>query len=90
LVAALRDQLGARVSFDVPAGGIALWLKAAKGIDVEHWAARAQDRGAMMVTGAAFSLDGRPQPFVRLGFAALNRHELDEGVRRLAASARGK
>jgi GntR family transcriptional regulator / MocR family aminotransferase len=88
LVAALREQLGTRVSFDVPAGGIALWVKAAKGVDVEQWAARAQDSGAIIVTGAAFTLDGKPRPFVRLGFAALNRNELEEGVRRLAAAAR--
>jgi GntR family transcriptional regulator/MocR family aminotransferase len=88
LVEALRSRLGTRVTFDVPAGGIALWLKAAKGLDVEQWASRAKDRGAIMVTGAAFALDGRPQPFVRLGFAALNRTELDEGVRRLAAAIR--
>src|SRR4051812_49421722 len=87
LVDALHHRLATRVSFDVPAGGIALWLKVAKGLDVELWAARAHDRGAMMVTGAAFTLDGRPQPYVRLGFAALTRRELEEGVRRLAAAA---
>jgi GntR family transcriptional regulator/MocR family aminotransferase len=88
LVEALRHRLGTRVAFDVPAGGIALWLSVAKGLDVERWAARAQERGAIMVTGAAFTLDRRPRPFVRLGFAALTIKELEEGVRRLAAAAR--
>ena len=88
LVEALRHRLGTRVTFDVPAGGIALWLRVAKGLDVEQWAARARDRGAIMVTGAAFTLDGKPRPFARLGFAALNRKELEEGVRLLAAAAR--
>jgi DNA-binding transcriptional MocR family regulator len=43
----------------------------------------------MMVTAGAFTLDGRPQPFVRLGFASLNPPELREGVRRLASALRG-
>lgn len=86
LVAALRDHLGDRITFDVPAGGIALWVKVEKGIDVDEWASAAEHQGAVVVTGAAFTLDGRPQPFMRLGFAPLNVEELQEGVRRLAAA----
>jgi DNA-binding transcriptional MocR family regulator len=42
----------------------------------------------VMATAAAFAADGRARPFARLGFASLNRDELVEGVRRIAA-ARG-
>jgi len=86
LVAALREHLGDRVTFEVPAGGIALWVKATNGRDVDAWASRARDRGAIVVTAAAYALDGRPQPFMRLGFASLSGKELEEGVRRLAAA----
>ncbi len=86
LVAALRDQLGDRVSFDVPAGGIALWVQAMHGIDVYAWASAAKDRGALIVTAASYTLDRRPQPFLRLGFASLNANELREGVRRMTAA----
>ena len=86
LVAALREQLGDHVTFDVPAGGIALWVKARAGIDVDAWARAAKDRGAVIVTAAAYTLDGRAQPFIRLGFASLNGKELQEGVRRMAAA----
>jgi GntR family transcriptional regulator/MocR family aminotransferase len=86
LVGALRDQLGDQITFDVPAGGIALWVKARKGLDVDAWARAARDKGAVIVTAAAYTLDGRPQPFVRLGFASLNGKELQEGVRRMAAA----
>jgi GntR family transcriptional regulator/MocR family aminotransferase len=86
LVTALREYLGDRVSFDVPAGGIALWVKAKKGLDVEKWASAARHKGAVVVTGAAYALDRRPQPFMRLGFASLDGRELQEGVRRLAAA----
>jgi len=86
LVAALTKHLGDRVTFAVPAGGIAIWVKAVKGINVDKWAATARRHGAVVVTAAAFSLDRRPHPFLRLGFASLNGEELQEGVRRLEAS----
>ena len=86
LVAALRDQLAGRLTFEVPAGGIALWVKAKKGLNVEQWASAASAQGAQVVTAAAYALDGRPHPFMRLGFASLTSAELTEGVRRLAAS----
>jgi GntR family transcriptional regulator/MocR family aminotransferase len=89
LVASLREQVGDHVAFTVPAGGIALWLRAKRGVDVDAWARAAKRRGAMIVTAGAFTLDRRPQPFVRLGFASLNPAELREGVRRLASALRG-
>ena len=87
LVVALRERLGSDVTFTVPAGGIALWMKARRGIDVDAWARAAKDRGAVVVvTASAYTLDGRPRPFMRLGFASLNGEELREGVRRMAAA----
>ena len=86
LVDALRTQLSGNVTFDVPAGGIALWMKARKGLDVDIWARAAMDHGAIFVTAASYTLDGRPQPFIRLGFASLNGKELQEGVRRMVAA----
>jgi GntR family transcriptional regulator/MocR family aminotransferase len=86
LVAALRDQLGDRVTFTIPAGGIALWVKVEKRVDADEWARAARRRGAVMVTASDYTLDGRPQPFLRLGFASLNASELQEGVRRIAAA----
>lgn len=88
LVTSLREQLGDDVSFVVPAGGIALWVKAVKGLDVDAWARAALARGAAIVTASTYTLDGRPRPFVRLGFAALDSRELHEGVRRLARALR--
>jgi len=86
LVATLRAQLADHVTFDVPAGGIALWVKMRKGLDVEAWARSAKGHGAIIITAAAYTLDGRPQPFARLGFASLNGKELQEGVRRMVAA----
>ena len=55
---------------------------------VDAWALRAKVHGAVMVTARSFAVDGKRRPFARLGFASLNRRELVEGVRRLAAARR--
>ncbi len=86
LVSELTRQLGDHVEFELPAGGIALWVKARKGIDVDAWSRAALKAGAVIVTASAFAIDQRPRPFVRLGFASLNARELAEGVRRLRAA----
>ena len=77
---------GIALSFAVPAGGIGIWLQVDQSIDVDVWAVRARDRGAIFVTARGLAVDGKPRPFARLGFAALERAELVEGVRRLAVS----
>jgi GntR family transcriptional regulator/MocR family aminotransferase len=86
LVLALNEHLGDRVAFDVPAGGIALWVRARAPLDVDEWASAARRRGAIVVTAAAYTFDGRPRPYLRLGFASLSSQELRDGVRRLAAA----
>lgn len=86
LVHALKRSLGAALRFHVPAGGIGLWVEAAEGIDIEAWARRGRARGVVMATALGFALDGRPRPFARLGFASLDRAELVEAVRRMAAA----
>jgi GntR family transcriptional regulator / MocR family aminotransferase len=85
LVEALGKRLGDRLSFDVPAGGIALWVRANEGLDVDGWASLAIKQSVVVVTGRTYALDGHSQPFLRLGFASLSSRELQEGVRRLAA-----
>ena len=86
LVQALRARLGGALEFDVPAGGIGLWTRVVDGIDVEAWSARAREHGAVFVTARSLAVDGKPRPFARLGFAALDPAEIEEGVRRLAAA----
>lgn len=84
LVDALRTTLGDALTFTVPAGGIGLWVRAADGLDMERWAARARQHGVVIVTAKSFALNRKPRPFARLGFASLDRTELVNGVRRLA------
>jgi len=86
LVQELNERLGNIVTFDVPAGGIALWVRANDVLNIDKWASTARQRGAIVVTAAAFTFNARPAPYMRLGFASLNNQELRDGVRRLAAA----
>jgi GntR family transcriptional regulator / MocR family aminotransferase len=84
LVDALRSTLGGDVSFEVPRGGLAIWVRVLSGLDVERWARAGLDFGVAFDTARAFSIDGQPRPFARLGFGCLDEKELCEAVTRLA------
>jgi len=86
LACALERALAGTLSFTPPSGGIALWARAARGVDVDAWAARALERKVAFSTGRRFAFDGKKHPFLRLGFAALDERELGEAVRRMAAA----
>jgi GntR family transcriptional regulator/MocR family aminotransferase len=80
----LSRHLGSALSFQVPAGGTALWAQAERGIDVERWRERASAAGVVVESGASFAFCGEPAPFLRLGFAPCDERELALAVRRLA------
>jgi GntR family transcriptional regulator / MocR family aminotransferase len=84
LVAALRAHLTDDVSFDVPRGGLAIWARFRAGRDVEEWSRRGREYGVAFETALAYSLDGQPRPFARLGFGCLADKELREAVVRMA------
>jgi GntR family transcriptional regulator/MocR family aminotransferase len=84
LVEALRAELGDALTFEVPAGGMALWARA-PGVDTEAWSQRAAAAGVHFMPGRSLDVQHRLQHRARLGFAALDPHELREAVRRLAA-----
>ncbi len=83
LAEALEKKLP-KLAFDVPAGGLAIWVRAPRRTDVDAWAARAAERGVLVHTARRFAFDGRAEPRMRLGFAPLPVPELQEAVRRLA------
>ncbi len=88
LAEALGKELGAALSFSLPAGGMALWAHAAPEIDVDAWAERALGAGVAFTTAKRFAFDGRRRPFVRLGFASLSERDLREAARRMAGALR--
>lgn len=84
----LRKHLGTAIDFELPSGGLALWAKADRGIDVERWAKASLTRGVRFFTGRHYDPEGTAIPFIRLGFAHLNEAELGEAVPRMARALR--
>jgi GntR family transcriptional regulator/MocR family aminotransferase len=82
----LRGTLGRRVSFDIPLGGMALWVRVERGIDLAGWERQGLREGVVFQTGKRFAFDGRTVPYLRLGFASRNEAELKEAVRRMAGA----
>ena len=84
LCGALRRELGDRIQVAAPQGGLALWVEAVDGLDVDAWAARALARGVAFQPGRQFAFDGGPVQGLRLGFANYAEPELEEVARRMA------
>ncbi|MEM1416031.1 MAG: PLP-dependent aminotransferase family protein [Myxococcota bacterium] len=84
----LEERFAGRLRVRVPAGGMALWVRA-PGIDVDGWAERATARGVVFQPASLFTFDGKPRRAMRLGYAALEPSELDEAVEVLAATLPG-
>lgn len=90
LFEALEKQLGSRLTFKIPPGGLALWARVEGGVSPSLWTARALRRNVVVMDGKQLFFDGRSRPYLRLGFARHREDELVEGVRRLAAAWPGR
>lgn len=86
LVAALRRRVGSALAVRVPAGGLALWARAADDIDVAAWERNAYAQGVVFHNAQPFDFQGRAQRYLRLGFGCHDAAELDEAARRMAAA----
>lgn len=88
LVAAMHSRLGSSVSFAPPTAGAGVWARVSPDIDVERWAEAALTLGVRLRTGRHYAPDGRPCPFIKVGFGAHDPALLAEGVGRLATALR--
>jgi len=89
MIAAVRHRLPASVRFDVPRGGLFLWVKLPEGVDANRLLDVARTRGVAFAPGARFfprASDGAA--FMRLNFAALPEGEIEEGIARLGEALR--
>jgi GntR family transcriptional regulator/MocR family aminotransferase len=79
----LRERLGERASFQLPDGGLAIWVETPASLDLEAVRENAAKLGLRFYPGAAFAMDGSAVAGARLGFARLNPAELSQAVDRL-------
>jgi GntR family transcriptional regulator/MocR family aminotransferase len=86
LCRALNSAFGRELSFQVPVGGLALWVRVAEGIDVDRWAARALELGVAFQPGRRFAFDGGPVQALRIGFSNYPESDLEEVALRMRAA----
>lgn len=83
---ALREHLGAKLSWDVPKGGFFVWATLPEGCVDTDLLARAIEHGIVFVVGSAFYVDGSGHDRIRLSFSAPSPDRITEGAKRLAAA----
>jgi GntR family transcriptional regulator / MocR family aminotransferase len=82
----LAGAFDGRVDFDLPAGGLAVWLRFDAAVNLVRLAELAQAERVRFQPGSVFAIDARPVQGARLGFASLDEGELRRGVQRLSAA----
>jgi GntR family transcriptional regulator / MocR family aminotransferase len=80
LAGALEQSFKTRLSFDLPAGGMAFWIRV-HGRDPRRWVERAEKQGVLFRAGADYALSCTDVPFVRMGFTRLDERELVRAVK---------
>ncbi len=82
----LRDELSGQIEFDLPDGGLAVWVRFRADIDLVRLAELARGQRLLLLPGGAFSITARRVQGARLGFASLDPQELRLAVQRLSAA----
>lgn len=85
MTAALDRELGGRVRYGRPGGGMFVWATLESGIDSATLLREAIEQNVLFVPGAAFHAgSGQPSSELRLSFATPSVPDIEEGVKRLS------
>jgi GntR family transcriptional regulator/MocR family aminotransferase len=87
LASEIQRTLDGDITFDLPAGGLAIWLRLRAGLSAETWAVNAARNGLAISPGLPFALNAAnaPEAF-RFGYANLDIDELRRIVALLTRS----
>lgn len=79
----LRATFGDEMIFEVPAGGLAFWVRFRDPVTVDELVVAAYHEKLKILPSNNFCSDGAPPQGLRLGYASMNEAELTEAVMRL-------
>jgi GntR family transcriptional regulator/MocR family aminotransferase len=80
----IKTLIGDKVSFDLPNGGLALWLKINIPLDMQRLQSDASRQGVKVLLGSDFAAEGQAIQALRLGYGSLEPEEIKQGIQRLA------
>lgn len=90
MVDSIRKYLPSKVIFDIPTGGLFIWLKLPKGIFAEELLPLACKEGVSFMPGNYFFVDNKDgKEWLRLNFASQPVEDIEEGIKRLGKAMRG-
>jgi GntR family transcriptional regulator/MocR family aminotransferase len=79
----LTNLFGAEIEFNMPDGGLAVWVRFQDSVDVDKLARLALAEGVSILPGSAFATGSARVQGARLGFASLDPTELRKAMQRL-------
>lgn len=89
MLKAIERHLPSKVSFDVPSGGLFIWLRLPNSMSADELLAFACNEGVAFVPGKYFFTDNAGGvEWMRLNFASQPVEEIEEGIRRLGVAIR--
>ncbi len=83
MAGALKSMIPA-ASFDLPGGGLFLWITLPENIDTSKLLAKTIERQVAYVPGTAFFADGSGTNLMRLNFSYPSFDDIGEGIKRMA------
>ncbi|NWF65432.1 MAG: PLP-dependent aminotransferase family protein [Chloroflexi bacterium] len=87
MVNAIKKYLPRSVNYEVPKGGLFIWLQVPKSISANELLPIACKEGVAFSPGNAFFIDGiSGEDWIRLNFASQPVEDIEEGIKRLGAA----
>lgn len=88
VIAGLRAELADICVWSEPVGGLFMWVRLPADVDMEKLTRLANERNFYFATGAAFHVDYKPVPYIRLAFGHVPDDAITEGIPVLARCVR--
>lgn len=89
MVSAIKRHLPAKVTFEIPTGGLFIWLKLPEALSAEKLLPAACQAGVAFVPGNFFFVDSEQgKEWLRLNFASQPAEAIEEGIQRLGKAIR--
>jgi len=82
----LLETFGDLLRFDVPDGGLAFWVRFKDHIDLAELESQSKEHNVQFLPSHSYSVTGKKNLGLRLGFASLQPSELEEATQRLYSS----
>jgi DNA-binding transcriptional MocR family regulator len=89
MLAAIGRHLPNNVTFDIPKGGLFLWLRLPNNISADELLPVVCEEGVAFAPGSIFFTDdGNGKEWIRLNFSAQPVEDIEEGIKRLGSAIR--